>query len=155
MAYQIHALAPEPFAPLFDLSDAELGARNIRRMEVADCPGTPCRVSLADVPAGGTVLLLNYEHQPAASPYRSCHAIFVSRGARQARPAPDEIPEVLRSRLISVRLFDRDGMMADADVVEGRDLDAALRRMLADPAAAYAHLHFARPGCFAARAERA
>ncbi|MBZ8132480.1 DUF1203 domain-containing protein [Afifella sp. IM 167] len=155
MTFQIHALCEEPFAELFTLSDAELRARNIRRMVVDTSPGTPCRVSLSDAEVGETVLLLNYTHQPAETPYRASHAIFVREGAKQATPRPDEIPPALSSRLISIRLFDDAHMMVDADVVEGARLAAALARAFGNEAVAYGHLHYAKPGCFAALVRRA
>jgi hypothetical protein len=46
-------------------------------------------------------------------------------------------------------------MMVNAELVEGRDLEAAIERLLAMPQAAYLHIHFAAPGCYAARVERA
>ena len=57
MSFQIHALPAEPFHGLFDLSEAELRARNIRRTVVTDTSGAPCRVSLAEAELGETVLL--------------------------------------------------------------------------------------------------
>jgi hypothetical protein len=155
MAFQITALPPAPFVPLFDLSADSLAERG-GVLRVADrSPGYPCRVSLRDAEPGETVLLVNYEHQPARSPFRSTHAIYVRRGAEQAHPAPDEVPEMLRSRLLSVRAFDASGMLAEADVVEGREVESAIERLFGAPAAAYLHLHFARPGCYAARVDRA
>ncbi len=65
------------------------------------------------------------------------------------------MPEVLRSRTLSLRAFDAAGMMLDADLVEGRALEGAAERLLADPAVAYLHAHFAKPGCFACRIDRA
>ena len=47
-------------------------------------PGYPDRIEMRDCVAGETVLLVNYEHLPVASPYRSAHAIFVREGAREA-----------------------------------------------------------------------
>jgi len=38
--------------------------------------------------------------------------------------------------------------------VDGRDLEAAIERLLAEPRAAYLHVHFAAAGCYAARVER-
>ncbi|TMJ25879.1 MAG: DUF1203 domain-containing protein, partial [Alphaproteobacteria bacterium] len=35
-----------------------------------------------------------------------------------------------------------------------RDLEAAIERLLAEPRAAYLHVHFAAAGCYAARVER-
>ena len=154
MPFQIEALSPQPFAKLFRLSDDDLGHRNIRRLTVTEKPGTPCRVSLTDAEIGETVLLLNYEHHPVDTPYRSSHAIFVRQGAAQAQLAAGEIPDVLRSRLISVRLFDEHSLMVGADVVAGETLADALAEALATPATAYVHLHFAKAGCFAACARR-
>jgi hypothetical protein len=46
-------------------------------------------------------------------------------------------------------------MLVGADVVEGAALESLARTLLANPRAAYVHAHFARPGCYAARIERA
>ena len=155
MSFQINALDPAPFAHLFSLSDEDLGKANISRMIVATKPGTPCRVSLADAEVGETVLLFNHLHQPANSPYRSCHAIFVRDGVKQAQPRIGDVPDVIRSRLISVRLFDNQDMMVDADVVAGPAVAESLDRAFAKPDVAYVHLHYAKAGCFAASVVRA
>ena len=155
MTFQIDALAPETFADLFALPPEELQRRGIRRVRVTQKPGTPCRISLADAEVGETVLLVNYEHQPAETPFRASHAIFLRPGAPQAQPAAGEVPEVFHTRLISVRAFDGDDMMIDADVVEGTTLGPAIEAAFADPSVAYLHLHYAKPGCFAASVRRA
>ena len=56
--------------------------------------------------------------------------------------------------MTSVRAFDSGHRMIDADLVEGAEADRLLRAMLARDATAYIHIHYARRGCFAARAER-
>jgi hypothetical protein len=155
MTFQLHALPAEDFAALFDMSDADLAARGGVRRVADRSPGFPCRVSLRDATPGETVLLVHYEHQPARSPFRASHALYVRQGAAQARPEPGQVPEMLRSRLLSVRAFDDAGMMVDADAIEGPALEATIERLLANPIAAYLHVHFARPGCYAARVERA
>ncbi|HEX4767531.1 MAG TPA: DUF1203 domain-containing protein [Lichenihabitans sp.] len=154
MTFQISALSPAPFAPLFGLGDDELATHHALR-RVADGPGFPCRVSLEDAEPGDTVLLVNYEHQPAPTPYRSRHAVWVREGATQAFPDPGEVPDQLRSRLLSVRAFDAAGMITAAEVVEGERLAPLAERMLDDPATAYLHLHYAKHGCYAARVDRA
>jgi hypothetical protein len=154
MTFQIHALPAAPFAPLFALADNELAQVGARKMTVDEQPGFPCRVSLADAEVGETVILVNYEHQPGDTPYRSSHAIFIREKAVQARPEPGKVPASLTSRLISVRAFDSEHMMVSADVVDGRELDAAIRTMLVDSHVAYLHLHNAKPGCFAASVTR-
>lgn len=155
MNFQITGLPAARFAPLFALGNEELAARGVVRMVADQQPGFPCRVSLRDAEVGETVLLLNYEHLPVASPYRSSHAIFVRQGASDARLAVNEIPQVLRTRLLSVRSLDRSGMMIDADVVPGQELTAAIERMLDRSTSAYLHVHNAKPGCYAARVDRA
>jgi len=154
MSFQIHALPAEPFQELFTLSARELAGVRASRMIADSKPGYPCRVSLADAEPGETVILVNYEHQAADSPYRSAHAIIVRENAGQAFPKPGEVPEVLKSRLISVRAFDENHYMVNAEVVEGSHLHDLITELLRDPAAAYLHLHNARQGCFAASVTR-
>jgi hypothetical protein len=155
MGFQIHSLPAEDFAHMFTLSDSELAKISACRQVVQSKPGTPCRVSMADAEVGETVILLNYEHQPANSPYKASHAIFVREDAPQAKLAVGEVPEVLRSRLISIRLFDRNHMMIDADVMHGENLAEAITKAFESEQVSYAHLHNAKPGCFAAAVTRA
>jgi len=46
-------------------------------------------------------------------------------------------------------------MLAAADVVDGKELAAAIERLLNELRTQYLHVHFAKPGCYAARVERA
>jgi len=153
--FQLHALPAEPFRHLFDLSDAELERAGAQRALVDAKPGYPCRISLADAEVGETVILVNHVHQPAETPFHSSHAIFVREGVEQARPEVGEIPEFLRSRLLSVRAFSDADQMVDGVVVEGTEIDAAIERLFDDPDVEYLHLHNAQLGCYAARATRA
>ena len=155
MDFQICGLDIDQFSHLFGKDATTLGEYGAERVTVDSSPGFPCRISLQEAEVGETVLLLNYEHQPASSPYRSSHAIFVREGADQAVMRKNEIPEMLRIRQLSVRAFDRAGMMLDADLVDGRDLESTIDRMFEIESASYLHLHNAKPGCFAAMVERA
>lgn len=149
------ALRADAFAPLFELDDAQLRARGVRRMTVDAHPGYPCRTSLQDAEVGESVLLLSYEHHPADTPYRACGPIFV-RERVPTRPSPvGEIPATIRRRLLSVRAYDAAGMMLGADVVEGRAVDAIIQIRFGDARVAYLHLHNAAHGCYACRVERA
>ena len=154
MDFQISGLPFADFAPLFALSDGDLAQRNIVRRVADESPGFPCRVSLRDADPGERLLLLNYEHLAVASPYRSRHAIYVRENAVEARPAVNEVPDVLVKRLLSIRAFDSDGMMCEADVVQGKDAMPVFERMLGNNKVAYLHVHNAKPGCFAARVDR-
>ncbi|MDQ2733547.1 MAG: DUF1203 domain-containing protein [Pseudomonadota bacterium] len=154
MSFRITGLPPEPFRHLFDLSDAALERLGARRV-FADEPRMPCRVSVAHAEVGEEILLLNYAHQPAHTPYRASHAIYVRKVADRAFDAVDSVPEVITSRLVAVRAFDAGHMMIAADVGEGDSTRALIEGFLADPKASYLQLHYARRGCYAARVERA
>ena len=154
MPFQILALGRDEFINYFEKDDETLAAVGVQRMQVDTAPGYPCRISLQDARVGETVLLLNYEHQPASTPYRSGHAIFVRETARQARPDPDTVPDMLHRRLISARAFDSGHMMIEADIVEGSNLAAMIEKMLANDSAEYVHLHNAQRGCYLACAVR-
>ena len=155
MHFQISALEPTQFSHLLHLSEAELASHGVLRYLVTEKPGFPCRVSLLDAELGETVLLLNYTHLDTATPYRASHALFVGENATPAALASDEVPESIRGRLLSVRAFDAQGMMLDAEVVEGTVLEPSVQRMFEDEAVAFLHLHNAGRGCYAARVERA
>jgi hypothetical protein len=155
MHFRLSGLSPEPFQPLYGLSDAELALHGARRCVADAKPGFPDRVELRDVEPGEAVLLLNYEHQPADTPFRASHAVYVREGATRAFDAIDTVPEVLRTRTLSLRAFDAGHMMLDADLVEGRDVETLIARLLGDERIAYVHAHYARRGCYAARITRA
>src|SRR5262249_35837113 len=67
----------------------------------------------------------------------------------------DEVPEQLRRRVLAVRAFDAAGMMVGFDLVDGSQLEQAIEKLFAGASADYLHVHFAAPGCYAARVERA
>jgi hypothetical protein len=155
MSFVVTGLPIDEFRPLFGLSETELAARGIQRMEVTAPKSFPCRLSLEDRPVGDTVLLLNYEHQPADTPFRSRHAIFVGEQASVTARYVDELPPVLAAReFASLRAFDAAGMMTDGQLVRSAVLNDAIRRMLEAPDVAYLHAHYAGRGCYAARIER-
>jgi hypothetical protein len=155
MSFRIAGLSPEPFLPLYGQPDTVLAAHGAIRYVADAVPGFPDRVELRDATPGETLLLVNYEHQPADTPYRASHAIFVREGATQPVDYVDEVPEMLRRRPISLRVFDARHMMVDADLFDGTDLERGIERFFGDARVAYLHAHLAKRGCFAARVERA
>ena len=155
MTYRIAGLSPAPFQHLFGMSDDALALEGVKRYVVDAKPGFPDRVEVRDMEPGETALLLNYTHQPADTPYRASHAIFVNESAKSAADLMGEVPEVLRIRLISLRAFNEVGEMVDADLVDGGELEPLILRFLAKPEVAYLHAHYAKRGCYAARIDRA
>jgi Protein of unknown function (DUF1203) len=152
MHFRIQGLPAEQFAPLFALSDEALEQHGAVR-QIANGP-RPCRVSLTDAKPGDELILVNYEHHAVASPYRMRFAIYV-RADEKTFDAVDEVPEQLRKRTLAVRGFDENAMMTGWELIEGVKLEEAIERQFAGSRAAYLHVHFAAPGCYAARVERA
>src|SRR5579864_1097615 len=154
MRFRYTGLEADQFRSLFVLRDPELAARGICRVIADTRPGFPCRVSLEDAAPGETLLLLPFEHQPQASPYRSSGPIFVREAGDRAYDGT-VLPPVFAGRLLSVRAYDHEGMMVDADIIEGQNAETLFGRMLARDDVAYLHVHNAKRGCYAARVERA
>jgi Protein of unknown function (DUF1203) len=153
--FKLVGLANESFLDLFALTDAQLAARNARRVFATAKPGYPCRVSLVDADVGEELLLLPFEHQPANSPYRASGPIFVRRGAVTARLQAGVVPDYVRTRLISVRAYDSEHLMIDASVCEGTDVADAIGGLFAQEKVAYLQLHNAKRGCFSCTVQRA
>jgi Protein of unknown function (DUF1203) len=155
MSFRIRGLPAEEFRHLFAMTDeglAEHGA--VRRTADDRQPGYPCRVSLTDSKPGDELILVNYEHLPVDSPYRMRFAIFVREGD-ETYDKVDEIPAQLRPRTLALRAFDVKGMMTGFQLIEGSELETAIEKQFRNPEAEYLHVHFAAPGCYAARVDRA
>jgi hypothetical protein len=153
MSFRISGLAAEPFEHYFTMDDTDLAQAGAVRRIADSKPGFPCRISLTDAEIGDEVLLINFEHLPTDSPYRSRHAIYIRRNEYRF-DANDAVPAMLRTRLLSLRAFDDAGMMVGADVVEGTEIEHAIAAQFGNPQTRYLHIHFAKPGCFAARVDR-
>jgi hypothetical protein len=153
MTYRITGIDPAPYRQLYGLSDEELAERGVVRMTVTD-GGFPCRVSLTDREIGESVLLLNHVSHDVANPYRASHAIFVTEGETKAAEFVDEVPPVFVTRVLSLRGFHRDGMMAHAILTQPRDADAGIRKLFENPEIVTIHAHNAARGCFSAKIER-
>lgn len=153
MTYSISGLNPDRFAPLFAMSDAELGAQNARRVTATADRGFPCRISLEDARAGEELILLHHISHDVATPYRSAYAIYVRPGVAAATYR-DAVPPVFDGRPLALRAFAADGMLRTARLAGPGEADGAIRDLFADPAIAYIDAHNAAHGCFAARIER-
>lgn len=154
MSFRITGLDPAPFQRLYGLDEAALASHGAIRYHVDKAPGFPDRIELRDLEPGETALLVNHVHQPADTPYRASHAIFVREGATQPCVVDDEVPAVMRRRPLSLRAFDAAHMMVAAVLVDGAAAAPAIDALLADEAVAYIQAHYAQRGCYAARIER-
>jgi hypothetical protein len=154
MTFRIIGLSSKPFRHLYGMSDTDLARQNAKRYIADESPGFPDRIELRDARIGESLLLVNFEHHPAATPYRSSHAIFVLEGAERTYDSINEVPEVLSRRLISLRGFSETGMLLKADVLDGQQLSSYIEMFFADPEISYLHAHNAKQGCYAARIDR-
>lgn len=155
MSFVVSGLPVDAFRPLFGLSDEALAEQGVIRRAVDAPAGFPCRVTLRDVPPGGTVLLLNYEHQPAETPFKARHAIFVDETAAATERVTDALPGALAVReAVSLRAFRDDGMMIDAGFAPQGEVEAGIERFFAKPEVAYIHAHTVGWGCYLARIDR-
>jgi hypothetical protein len=155
MAYRFTGLDPSHFAGLFALTDAELAARGMSRVTADAKPGYPCRVSLEDAEPGEQLILLPFDHQPAHSPYKASGPIFVREEAARAFDRANELPPVMRGRLLSLRAYDAKDCIVDAEVMPGEEMETVIARFFARDDVSYIHVHNAKRGCYAARIDRA
>jgi uncharacterized protein DUF1203 len=156
-SFRVSGISAEVLNEFRQLSDDELRQRNVFRYIADHNPGYPCRVSLVDAEIGESLLLLNFEHLMSSSPYRSVGPIFVRESARETFVRIDEIPEVLRApgRVLSVRAYDRNDMLAGAVVIGTAEIDQSIQEFFTNRQVAFLHVHYAGPGCFACRVDRA
>lgn len=155
MDYVVCGLPAQPFQSLFGLDDVELRAHGAVRMTVDSNSGFPCRISLENAQVGESVLLLPWQHLDVDTPYRAGGPIFVRETVREHTRIRNAVPEQQRSRLLSVRAYDAEGWMLDAEVAEGTLLEALIARFFGNARVAYLHVHNARRGCYACRVDRA
>ena len=154
MDFRILGLDPAPFRPMFTMTDERLRELGALRVRIDSPRSAPDRITLDDAAPGETVLLLNHVYLEVDSPYRGTHAIYVRENGGERFDRVNEVPSALRGRMLSVRAFDAAGMMVDADLVEGDQIEALIERLFAPPSVTYLQVHFARRGCYAARVER-
>ena len=153
--FRIVGLPLGQFQPLFSLDDNELTQKGALRLVVDAKPGFPCRVSLQDAEIGERIVLVPFVHHDVDSPYRASGAIFVRETANQIELAQGEIPDVVASRVMSVRAYNDKGMMVNSAVTPGKELKAQIENFFGDAKISYLHLHNAGAGCYSCRVERA
>lgn len=104
-SFRISGIDPAPFRHLYGMSEDELQAYGAVRVTAEPGSALPDRVELRHARPGENVLLLNYTHQPADTPYRASHAIYAIEGATQAAVFVDAVPVPLLERVLSLRVF--------------------------------------------------
>jgi hypothetical protein len=154
MKFRIKSLDDKEFSALFKLDDFALEKMGVVRMIVDEYPGFPCRVSLEDAQIGEEVILLPYQHHKTNSPYQASGPDFVLKIAKTPMFELNQIPTMFHHRLLSIRGYDKNGMMKEASVIEGNNLNEEIEKTFKNDEIHYIHIHNARPGCFNCVVER-
>ena len=116
----------------------------------------PCRRCQRDATPGEHLALASYDPFTVRSPYAGAGPVFVhADGCAPFASAPGAVSEQVGGRVLSVRAYDADAMLAGAEVLEGEGFAARATELLDDPAVEFLHVHVAGPGCFAFRVDRA
>jgi len=119
--------------------------------QVADSfPGYPCRQCLRDAEVGEVVALVSYDPFVLDSPYHSASPIYLHKEDCGSPDISAIQPQQLRRRL-SVRAFDAQEMMVEAEVIDGQNLEETATRLLSVDGVEFLHVHNASPGCWALR----
>jgi hypothetical protein len=116
----------------------------------------PVRCCLTDDQDGAGVVLSSVMPFRGQSPYAARSPVYVhAERCTGHSEATGVIPEMLRTRLLSVRAYDGAHTLTGTEVLPGTELEGAIDRLLGDVPGAYLHVHFAGPGCYACRIDRA
>ena len=154
MNYVIEGLSPEPFEHLFGMSDDALAKHNAKRYVCDKEHAFPDRIGMRDLEIGETAILVNHTSMDKDTPYKASHAIFVKEGVQEQYCEENQIPDVMYRRILSLRAFDKDGMIIDAAIATGDDIETAVKTMLGNPEIAHIDAHNAGRGCFSGRIRR-
>lgn len=155
MTFRIFGLQPDNFSHLMGKDEAILALYGAERHVITEPHSAPCRITLDDADCGDTVILVSHAHQTASTPYRQSGPIFLRENSNQLWDQIDKVPPALARRTLSVRGYDAQGNMIEADIAEGVALAQILTGFFTNSHVAEVHIHFARRGCFAAKAVRA
>jgi len=151
----IKPLSNNTFSHLMQLTEQELAVHKAKWVAVDSNPGYPCRVSLTEAEIGERVLAIPFFHHDVDSPYRASGPIFVREHGKTADIKPNQIPEILKQRLLSLRAYNSINMMCDAAIFQGEEnLIKGIKSFFENPEITYIHIHNANPGCFNCSVER-
>ena len=152
--FQITPIHSSQVDHILHLSETDYAKLGVVKMIVAEKPGYPCRVSLADAEIGEEVFLFPYQHHATASPYQSTGPIFIRKNVLTAQLAVNETPLFLQHRLLSLRGYDTHGMMQNAKTIAGTLLTTSILELFEHAAIDYIQIHNASYGCYMCQVNR-
>jgi hypothetical protein len=116
----------------------------------------PCRNCLRYAENGERVLLGSYNLPRPQGVYWTPSPIFVHADPCEAYDSINQIPEIVRGALVSVRAYDAEDqcLYELGHVGDGTEVDEPLQRALTDRRTAFVNIHTAKPGCLLCWVER-
>lgn len=153
--FKIKPINHNEFSGFFELTNLELEKIGGIKMTADKFPGFPCRISLEDAEIGEEVILIPYNHHKTNSPYQASGPIFIRNRAITPTFEINQIPHMLKHRLLSLRGYDNNGIMKEATVIEGNIIKEQIIKTFENEKIAYIHIHNAKPGCYNCLVERA
>ncbi len=141
--------------PLLDQARAAAVAAGTAVIPADDDTPFPVRCCLSDETRADRVLLVSVQPPVADSPYTVRSPVYIHRDSCSGQAPAASAPEILTTRRLSLRAYDERHMITGSTVVEGVEVERAAAGLLDDERASYVHVHFAGPGCYACRIDRA
>ena len=147
--FKVQGISKSIFEHYWSMDEEQLEENNAYIISADANPGYPCRVSLEDAEVGERILAVHFTHHDVNSPYRASGPIFIRENAKQTNLEAGVIPNVLKTRLLSLRGYNSDGLMLAAQTSQGETLVSDIQSIFSDKNIEYIHIHNANPGCFA------
>ena len=148
---------PTETAERFRRTGMDDNGNALRRMQSTGGSGFPCRHCLQFAQTGEAMLLGSYNLPRPLGIYWTPSPIFIHAEPCPRFSAEDEVAPIIREgALVSVRAYD-DAHQCLYDlghVSPGAEVNAPLRRALADERTAFVNVHTAKPGCMLSMVER-
>jgi hypothetical protein len=143
-------------ADRFRATDRDDAGNELRRWQPGPASRCPCRHCLGYGRDGETLLLGSYHLPRPRGVYWTPSPIFLHAAPCTRYDRANDIPEIVRGALVSVRAYDaEDQCLYDlGQVAQGTEVDEPLRRALDDRRTAFVNIHTAKPGCLLCRVER-
>jgi hypothetical protein len=144
--FQIHAI---PAEVLEEVRSSGLDASGNSVLRITADGGSPLRCCLRDAEPGEELILFGYEPPIPAGPYREVGAVFAHAEACAGPGDATRYPAAWRGRPQVLRAYDERGWIHDATTRhDGRDPEAAIAAVLAEPGVVQIHSRNIDYGCY-------
>lgn len=129
----------------------------VKRVEAQG--GEPCRDVLRRAQPGEQLILASFTPFTKPGPYHEYGPVFVLAEESSEQVLRDRLPaagspnDYLREQF-AVRAYSEDEEIVNAALIEARDFDATIERLLRSNDVAFLHVRYPAYGCFSCRIDR-